>query len=303
MGMAALSYDKKDHRRPTFGQAQGPHETYKSWLVHSSRDPGELPEHINVILDIKPPDQSVTTPQALVREELGRKRKSKSSSFGSVEDIDVTYRGLKPHLDKAVAIQANQTTKNCAVCKEMLISHGSMVLICPEEDCCATSHLVCLAQWFLGNQRLEVLPISGHCPNCNSDVHWVDLVKELSVRTRGGISLPPAQKRAPVRKPQNPEYTDSDIGTNIEEQAKTLSAIVGGSATATTFEPTSINIEDDPLPDGWVDLVNDDDDRSVTSHESEVSSREGSPRLPAKQPQRLEVVIEDSEWDSAEVLD
>ncbi|KAL8711457.1 MAG: hypothetical protein Q9220_004115 [cf. Caloplaca sp. 1 TL-2023] len=267
-------------------------------------DPGELPQHIKVIQDVKSPDQPVATSQVALIETVGKRRKAEPLSFGSVKNIDVTYAGLKSHLDKTVAMQASQIIRRCAVCKESLHLQGSMVLTCPVEGCYAISHVICLAQRFLGCQGFEVLPTSGHCPDCNSEFLWVDLVKELSLRARGNQVIPRVNKQTSVRKPRGVQHAELDDVANAKEQAGKISALAAGSANTTmAFEPSSIDIEDDPLPDDWLQLVNDDDDRSVTSHESEGSSRHGSPRILAKQPLKLPIVIEDSEWDSAEALD
>ncbi|KAL8858549.1 MAG: hypothetical protein Q9178_004843 [Gyalolechia marmorata] len=64
----------------------------------------------------------------------------------------------------------------------------------------------------------------------------------------------------------------------------------------------TIDPEDDRLSDGWQELVDDDDNMSVTSTESGIPSRHGSPAHSSKQRQKLEIVIEDSEWDSTEAL-
>ena len=64
--------------------------------------------------------------------------------------------------------------------------------------------------------------------------------------------------------------------------------------------------EDDPLPDDWHFQVNDDDDvMSVTSATSGFwdSMDTASPsKIPVAAP-RLKIVIEDSEWNDADVLD
>ncbi|KAL8692196.1 MAG: hypothetical protein Q9218_002727 [Villophora microphyllina] len=61
--------------------------------------------------------------------------------------------------------------------------------------------------------------------------------------------------------------------------------------------------EDAPLSDGWLELGDDDDNASIASTGTGFSSREGSPLGAKMQQPKLEIVIEDSEWDSAEVLD
>ncbi|KAL9027633.1 MAG: hypothetical protein Q9196_003873 [Gyalolechia fulgens] len=63
----------------------------------------------------------------------------------------------------------------------------------------------------------------------------------------------------------------------------------------------AMDSEDDPLPDDWHELG--EDSQSVASTDSRVSSRHGSPIRHTQRRQQLPAVIEDSEWDSAEILD
>ncbi|KAL8714044.1 MAG: hypothetical protein Q9225_006656 [Loekoesia sp. 1 TL-2023] len=95
--------------------------------------------------------------------------------------------------------------------------------------------------------------------------------------------------------------------------SKVLNAVNGGYDVAennqsledvmTADDVLSMDVEDDPLPDDWHELEEDSDNRSVASTETGISSRRESPGMPIKRLQQLPVVIEDSEWDSAEVLD
>lgn len=82
---------------------------------------------------------------------------------------------------------------------------------------------------------------------------------------------------------------------------------MGGSQTlgsvAIAANILSTDTEDDPLPDDWQELAEDSDDQSVTGTDTRLSSHYGSPPRTKKQRRQLPAVIEDSEWDSAEVLD
>lgn len=57
--------------------------------------------------------------------------------------------------------------------------------MCPHGDCGAVAHLQCLAARFLGDGE-AVVPVEGRCPGCGGTVRWVDVVREATVRVRGG---------------------------------------------------------------------------------------------------------------------
>ncbi|EMC93774.1 hypothetical protein BAUCODRAFT_47071, partial [Baudoinia panamericana UAMH 10762] len=108
-----------------------------------------------------------------------------------ISAIDVTYRTLKPHVDKSRRLFDNAEWVNCAVCAEGLPASGASTLICPTEGCNAMSHVECLSARFLAVEHDQdaIVPISGSCPGCGSQLQWVDLVKELSLRMRGPKQL------------------------------------------------------------------------------------------------------------------
>ena len=51
-------------------------------------------------------------------------------------------------------------------------------LICPHQSCCSVTHLICLAKKFLKNEPPhQLLPVEGHCPACERNLLWGDLVR------------------------------------------------------------------------------------------------------------------------------
>lgn len=49
-------------------------------------------------------------------------------------------------------------------------------LCCLEPDCQAITHILCLAQRFLGSSD-HIIPIDGECPACGTRVLWADLIR------------------------------------------------------------------------------------------------------------------------------
>lgn len=279
-------------------------DVHKSWLEHSKRDTGELRDGFPVFCDFG------EFPEPTVDLELSTDAAAErkvSLTMAILEKIDVTYSGLKPHIAKSIALAAETQYQNCSVCEHVLDPESPMFLVCPSEQCSAASHMTCLAKKWLEDQPSPgfLLPVSGTCSQCRREHHWVDLVKESSIRGRGGKRLAKIMKEPRVRKSKATGRSASSKDTNTEERAggspKDLQVYLEDSLTDVNL--LTIDPDDDLLPAGWQELVDDDDNMSVTSTESGIPRRNGSPEQSSKRRQKLEAVIEDSEWDSAEVLD
>ncbi|KAL8729773.1 MAG: hypothetical protein Q9166_004496 [cf. Caloplaca sp. 2 TL-2023] len=249
-------------------------DVYKAWLKHSKRDPGELREDFQVFRDFEQPAEQAVTAKAAGGPETDKKQKEDFPTMAIAEKIDVTYSKLKPHVAKSIALSAALSTISCSVCIDSVDLDSSTFLTCPSEGCQAVSHM--------------------H--------QWVDLVKELSMRRRGEKHLARLTREPRIRKSKIAVSSASGNDTNANhvpvESLQTLLEDSMHEVDLLTRDP-----EDDPLPGDWHKLVHEDDNMSVTSTENGLSSRHGSPVIPNKERQKVEVVIEDSEWDSAEVLD
>ncbi|KAI4201345.1 MAG: hypothetical protein LQ346_002193 [Caloplaca aetnensis] len=138
-----------------------------------------------------------------------------------------------------------------------------------------------------------------------AEVHaWIDLVREWSIRMRGEKDLAQILRVRRVRKPKiaKSSMPSGDPSAVSEGRGPTgESQILESLATAANI--LSTDTEDEPLPDDWQELVEDCDEQSMTGANTGLSSHYGSPTRTKKQRQQLPAVIEDSEWDSAEVLD
>lgn len=279
---------------------------YKAWLIHSKRDPGELREDFQIFQDF-----SRTVQQAALTEdppslETSKRREKESPTMAIAEKIDVTYSSLKWHVAKSIALSAELLAASCSVCTDPLDLRHSVFLTCPSEGCRAVSHLSCLAKRWTPNQQPDgfLLPMSGSCLQCGKENQWVDLVKELSIRGRGEKHIARLIEAPRMRKSRMTKALSNDADAEQDNDGPVVNVSVRLEKAMEEIDILTGDPEDDPLPDDWQELVDeDDDDSSVTSTESRVSSRHASPVNSKKQRRKLEVVIEDSEWDSAELLD
>lgn len=166
------------------------------------------------------------------------------------------------------------------------------------------SHVTCLATKFIKDEGAggAVTPISGRCPGCKSELQWIDLIKELSLRVRGEKEVAQIMKKPKelrVKKPIAKNATASQLeAQNVveEDEANPNEDLVDANMRA-------LNTSDGSLPDDWQYQDDDDDGRiSVMSGHSALSDGM-SPTRRSSTTSKMPAVIEDSDWDDAEFLD
>ncbi|KAK4542242.1 hypothetical protein LTR36_006895 [Oleoguttula mirabilis] len=201
--------------------------------------------------------------------------------------LDVGYSGYKQRLEKSNKAFESADWLHCAICHKGLSSSGAMTLVCPNEDCSALTHIDCLSAAFLqaGSNHEAIVPTTGNCPGCSTKLEWVDLVKELSLRMRGEKEVTAIFKKRRRTKKQTETAVIDDANDESDEDEEM----------------------DDMMPDGdWHKLPESSD---VEVDEAMITRSNPSPALKSKAFKRTapatsysEPVIEDSDWDEAEIL-
>lgn len=265
-------------------------DVFRIWERWSKQHFERLRPGIRVSLD----SSVEQTTKAAYRELLPAEPPPSDAKVG-IQALDVTYLPLKPHLTKSQSLFDNGEWLNCAICKKGVPPSGAMTLVCPHESCHALSHIECASTLFLeSNKTNALLPTSGSCASCRQPLQWIDLVKELSLRMRGESEIATLFKKRRTR---------NSKGGMVEEEV------------AATEDEDEGEEEDDDLPRG--DGAEDDEDEwhllpessDVEVQERPTSFRAAEPRItfaeappPAQSARQAEPVIEDSDWDEAEVL-
>lgn len=277
-------------------------EIHRIWQAWNDRVDVSISGRHRVLLDVKQPEEAVDSRDMSVQAKGKRKREALGK--GGVDGLDVGYSELKGHVEKSISVLAEDGASNCAVCLKTLGSQPKMALVCPHDGCRAASHMTCLASTFRVGERQEtsVVPTRGPCPICKQELQWLEMVKEMSLRARGEKELAqllkkPRERKAKTSKTvklpeshEHPEETKGEVDAD-QDIASDRDALQAGAA------------EDDDLPEDW-HVQEDDDIVSVASAASEFSDiHAASPTKPALPAQGLRTVIEDSDWDSAELLD
>ena len=152
-------------------------DTFNLWQESRKKGTIDIPDRIAIHLD------KIATEHASEATALG----AGPVSLAGVAALDVTYASLKPHLMKSTSMLHNSKAVHCAVCHESLNNAKDLILVCPGDDCDMTSHLSCLAGQFITNHDDPdaLIPIEGPCSMCDVKLKWSDLMRDLSLRTRG----------------------------------------------------------------------------------------------------------------------
>jgi structure-specific endonuclease subunit SLX1 len=281
-------------------------DVYNLWIRWSERVDGKIRSGINVFLDLRQPAELPLDDEAPPSTQLKEKRKPKAVGQGGLEGLDIGYSGLTAHLEKSFFLLADGEKNTCAVCDKDIASEMAMVLVCPEQGCEASSHLSCLAQKFLreGEEKMAILPTSGRCPRCGSMLRWIDLVKELSLRLGGEAQVARFMKKAKTRKRKS-ACSGKDCSHALDGKPLDDITNLDHDPSSSDDDSSTGSSSEEQWADGWQYQEDDEDTVSVTSTASGLSSCFDAP-CPTKQrgsAPRLGILVEDSDWDDAEVLD
>lgn len=266
-------------------------DVHRVWEAWASRSAGDIPETIDVILDERQSLQDVISEQQPLSSQPRRKRRYSASGAGGVDGLDVSYASVRAHLEKSIFMLAEDEPIACAVCSNDLGQGKRTALVCPDARCRTASHMSCLADKFLAETGTGdlMVPASGHCPACNAETQWVDLVREMSLRAKGQrevaiLMKKPKRLKAPA---------------SVEGSAPPQAAL----GDPDLSDDDALEPEDEMLDDDW--HSRDVDQSDTVSMASEVSNLSGDDAHSRKHTnaQSMKTVIEDSDWDDAQVLD
>lgn len=107
-----------------------------------------------------------------------------------IHALPLDYMPMAKYVGKAHAIVEFEQEGNCVHCSEGLESGKGLHALCPNDACKAMGHLDCWSQHALLNDCSgHVIPHQCSCPSCGGNIRWGDMMKELSLRVRGGAGL------------------------------------------------------------------------------------------------------------------
>ncbi|KAG0638235.1 hypothetical protein HOY80DRAFT_888323 [Tuber brumale] len=160
-------------------------DLYVGWEAHCRTKCSPL-KAVEVKLDLRKSESSRSpSPPPNNRRMGGKVERFPPTGEGGLQGLDITNDHLDRHMQKARDLLRDEDIK-CGVCAGG-VSHdgGATAVVCPHAFCNHVAHLKCLSQVFLqADASYAVLPTEGLCPECKRSTKWVDLVRELSSRTR-----------------------------------------------------------------------------------------------------------------------
>ena len=287
-------------------------DVYQEWQASCKTATEQISNGIEVVMNDIPPSElsaEEKNPQDSKVEKAQKKEdripKQAALNLARISSLDISYSALRYQITKSLELGLEGST-SCGICTQILESEGSTLLVCPQTDCGAAFHIACLARTFLDKeQEVSVLPTSGACPECSAKLQWIDLVKDLSLRTRGAKELDRLLKKPRSRRTRTKNF-ENGLSSQIvvEETDDDYDAEVKSNKSDEGIFPGPSGYEES-LPDDWHQPEDDDDAISVTSIHSMISStvEHSSPFRSRPGLSRLNAVIEESDWDGAEVLD
>ena len=159
-------------------------DVFQFWQTWCQRVDAQIPPRIKVWLD-KPREGHDLVPQTHAG--LSRKRQRLDAiGRGGVDGVDPTYASLRPVLEKAQLLLEEDSDLACGLCKQSLEPKHDLITVCSQANCQSINHMSCLSSQFLKAERTAaMLPGSGYCPSCKTQLSWVELMKEMTLRVRG----------------------------------------------------------------------------------------------------------------------
>lgn len=178
-------------------------EVYEAWnelLAQLSSSPASsaapLRASLEVLTDFKP-DSAMQEAEHVeytqyVDEESSADRDVAVRPWG-IDALPLEYAEVKDYVSKGRSVFEFEREGKCVVCDEALDddSQRGLLALCTNEGCEGVAHLTCWSQHMLQQEggseaaAKQIVPIQGTCPCCGGTVKWGDMMKELTLRTRG----------------------------------------------------------------------------------------------------------------------
>jgi len=105
-----------------------------------------------------------------------------------IHALPLDYTPLRDYIAKSQAVFTFEREGDCVICGDHQEPGQGLYAVCTNEGCEGTGHLACWGRHLLSEEAAEdepILPRAGHCPKCGGSVRWDEMMKELTLRTRG----------------------------------------------------------------------------------------------------------------------
>ncbi len=259
-------------------------DVYRLWQTWCQRVDVQISPAIKVWLDLTTRGHDAADPAAT--EAIRKRQKFDVIGKGGVNGIEPTYAPLRSVLEKSeMLLEEEDGSLACSLCKLSLNLKHDLITICPGIKCQSFHHMTCLSSHFLRADAIpSIIPTNGACPDCKANLSWAELMKESTLRVRGGKEVRKILKRKVRAAPTsvtNINISDEESSDESEIDENDCDALIAA------------------------DVVDEDGDdavsvTSVGSDLSQTSTRKATPTLSVNT--KLPTVIEDSDIDAIDLI-
>ncbi len=175
-------------------------EAYASWNKWCSTVSETLRDSLAVVTDFGDAAAKRTTkkkaPSAAAEgssaEDMPADTEIAEAEPWGIHALPLDYEPTKEYVSKGQNVFDFEREGDCVICREAIASGEGLHALCSNDGCSGVGHLSCWWKHLLptrGGADGDILPIQGRCPKCNGEVQWVDMMKELTLRTRGKAEI------------------------------------------------------------------------------------------------------------------
>lgn len=259
-------------------------DVWAAWHKWTKQTVLRIRDHIRIFLDGDDlPEKPVST-QAIrqAADDAHLSTIKDAEDLSRVGALQIGYTALKCNLQKSVSLLESDQSIGCTICRETLRPDRDLILVCSDAKCHMTAHLNCLSKYFLSveNKPDALVPIDGVCPECEAKLYWPDLLKDLTLRTRGQAEMKLLSKIP--REIKSKHLKSKETAPLAEDGGNDRARMVASNSILPTFilprciddnSDSSSETEDDGLVyrDIEMDHVTFDDIDEVMSVDSDVS--------------------------------
>lgn len=150
-------------------------EVHRVWTKYLEAATEPLHRTIPVFTDFAPS-----------QDETGDGASTEPLSPWGIHALPLDYAPMKSYVEKTQELYSFEREGACVVCGESLPHDEGLYATCSNTGCEGTGHVACWSRHLLGdNVADDIIPVSGHCPRCEGEVVWGDMMMEMSLRLRG----------------------------------------------------------------------------------------------------------------------
>ncbi|KAL6879208.1 hypothetical protein J3F83DRAFT_725453 [Trichoderma novae-zelandiae] len=125
-------------------------------------------------------------PSLKILTDFGPSAGDPSTTSWGIHSLALDYTPMKEYIEKAHNVVSFEREGRCLHCNAEMQPNQGLYAMCPNEGCEAMGHVDCWSKHALASDDPGVvLPNRCTCPSCGGEVRWGDMMKELSLRTRG----------------------------------------------------------------------------------------------------------------------